>query len=142
MRIELGYPDPIAERILLQEQDRRVVIATLGNTINLEQLRELQALCKAVKVSEALLDYIQRIIAYARETSELTHGLSPRGAMALLSSAKSWAFIHDRDYVVPEDVQAVLPSVVEHRLRESSDFTNHIGTALSQRLLSHVDVIG
>jgi MoxR-like ATPase len=62
--------------------------------------------------------------------------------MALLSSAKSWAFIHDRDYVVPEDVQAVLPSVVEHRLRESSDVTGHVGTALAQRLLSHVDVIG
>ena len=142
MRIELGYPDPTAERILLQEQDRRVVIATLGETINLQQLRELQALCKSVKVSEALLDYVQRIIAYTRETSEMTHGLSPRGAMALLSSAKSWAFIHDRDYVVPEDVQAVLPSVVEHRLRESSDFANNVGTALSQRLLSQVDVIG
>jgi len=142
MRIELGYPDPASERILLQDQDRRVVIATLGNTINLEQLRELQARCKAVKVSDALLDYVQRIIAYTRETSELTHGLSPRGAMALLSGAKSWAFIHDRDYVVPEDVQAVLPSVVEHRLRESSDVTSHAGTALAQRLLSHVDVIG
>ena len=93
-------------------------------------------------MSEALLDYIQRIIAYTRETAELTHGLSPRGAMALLSSAKSWAFIHERNYVVPEDVQAVLSSVVEHRLRESSEFTNHGRTALAQRLLSHVDVIG
>ena len=142
MRIELGYPDPIAERILLQGQDRRVVLATLGNTINLLKLRELQAHCKTVKVSEALLDYIQRIIAYTRETSELTHGLSPRGGMALLSSARSWAFIHDRNYVVPEDVQAVLPSVVDHRLRESSDFTDHVGSALAQRLLANVDVVG
>ena len=62
--------------------------------------------------------------------------------MALLSSARSWAFIHDRNYVVPEDVQAVLPSVVEHRLRESSDFTDHVGSALAQRLLANVDVVG
>lgn len=142
MRIELGYPDPIAERILLQEQDRRIVIATLTTSINLIKLRELQSLCKQVKVSEALLDYIQRIIAYTRETSDFTHGLSPRGGMALVSSAKSWAFMEDRSYVVPEDVQAVLPAVIEHRLRESADFTDRVGTALSQRLLSHVDVIG
>ena len=142
MRIELGYPDPVAERILLRGQDRREVLATLGNTINLGKLLELQAHCKAVKVSESLLDYIQRIIAYTRETSELTRGLSPRGGMALLSSARSWAFIHDRNYVVPEDVQAVLPSVVGHRLRESSDFTDYVGAALVQRLLANVDVVG
>ncbi len=142
MRIELGYPDPIAERILLQEQDRRVVISSLPTQINLLKLRELQAECKQVKVSDALLDYIQRIIAYTRETQDFSHGLSPRGAMALLSSAKSWAYMENRDYVVPEDVQAVLPSVAEHRLRASADFSDHVGSALAQKLLSSVDVIG
>ncbi len=142
MRIELGYPDPIAERVLLQEQDRRIVISTLEPVINLIELRELQQQCKEVKVSEALLDYLQRIIAYTRQSSEFTHGLSPRGAMALLSTAKTWAFMDDRNHVVPEDVQAVLPSVIEHRLRESADFAGHVGTALAQRLLSQVDVIG
>ncbi|MBO6555703.1 MAG: AAA family ATPase [Pseudomonadales bacterium] len=142
MRIELGYPDPIAERTLLQDQDRRVVIGTLATAINLLELKELQQACKEIKVSEALLDYLQRIIAYTREAAEFTHGISPRGAMALLASAKSWAFMHDREFVVPEDVQAVLPSVVEHRLREASDFTDHVGTALAQRLLNNVDVIG
>ena len=142
MRIELGYPDPAAERILLQEQDRRVVISTLDTMINLIELKELQRQCKAVKVSEALLDYIQRIIAFTRDSAEFTHGLSPRGAMALMACARSWAFIGDRNYVVPEDVQAVLPAVAEHRLRESSDFSDRVGSALAQRLMSHVDVIG
>lgn len=142
MRIELGYPDPAAERILLQEQDRRVVISTLDTMINLIELKELQRQCKAVKVSEALLDYIQRIIAFTRDSAEFTHGLSPRGAMALMACARSWAFIDDRNYVVPEDVQAVLPAVAEHRLRESSDFSDRVGSALAQRLMSHVDVIG
>ena len=142
MRIELGYPDPSAERQLLQEQDRRIVIDSLAVAINLVELRALQNQCKAVKVSEALLDYVQRIIAYTRDSSSYTHGLSPRGAMALLAAAKSWAFMDDREYVVPEDVQAVLPSVVEHRLRESGDAGDHVGSALAQRLLSQVDVVG
>ncbi len=142
MRIELGYPDPKAERILLQEQDRRIIISTLKAEINLIELRELQAHCKDVKVSEALLDYVQRIVAHTRQTAELTHGLSPRGAMALVSSCKSWAFMDGRSHVVPEDVQAVLPAVIEHRLRESADFAGHVGTALAQRLLANVDVIG
>ena len=141
MRIELGYPDPIAERVLLQEQDRRVVISSLKTEINLIELKELQRECRAVKVSEALLDYVQRIIAYTRETAEFAHGLSPRGAMALLSCAKSWAYMEDRSYVVPEDVQAVLPSVAEHRLREAADFSDHGGT-IARRLLANVDVIG
>lgn len=142
MRIELGYPDPAAERILLQEQDRRVVISTLDTMINLIELKELQRQCKAVKVSDALLDYIQRIIAFTRDSAEFTHGLSPRGAMALMACARSWAFMDDRNYVVPEDVQAVLPAVAEHRLRESSDYSDRVGSALAQRLMSHVDVIG
>ncbi|MBT4493720.1 MAG: hypothetical protein HOC70_10780 [Gammaproteobacteria bacterium] len=93
-------------------------------------------------MSEALLDYVQRITAYTRETAEFTHGLSPRGAMALLSCAKSWAFMDDRVYVVPEDIQAVLPSVAEHRLREAADFSEHSGTNFAARLLANVDVIG
>ncbi|MFT7222229.1 MAG: MoxR-like ATPase [Candidatus Azotimanducaceae bacterium] len=142
MRIELGYPDPAAERILLQDQDRRVVIASLAAAIDLDQLKALQQECRAVKVSDALLDYVQRIIAYTRDTSSFTHGLSPRGAMAMLAASKSWAFMDERSYVVPEDVQAVLPSVIEHRLRESSDHGGHVGSALSQRLLNQVDVVG
>lgn len=142
MRIELGYPDPIAERLLLQEQDRRVVISSLQAEINLPELRNLQRRCKEVKVSEALLDYVQRITAYTRETAELTRGLSPRGAMALLSCARSWAFMDGRTYVVPEDVQVVLPSVVEHRLREAADFSDYGGANIAKRLLANVDVIG
>lgn len=142
MRLELGYPNPAAERLLLKEQDRRRVIDSLEAEIDLKQLKKLQQATREVKVSEALLDYVQRIIAYTRESAMFTHGLSPRGAMALLSSARSWAFMEGRAYVVPEDVQAVLPSVAQHRLRESSDFSDHAGTNIAQRILNNVDVIG
>ncbi len=142
MRIELGYPDPVAERILLKGEDRRAVLSRLKPAMNSRQLVEAQTLSSEVKVSEALIDYIQRLVQYTRQSPDFAYGLSPRGALALLNCAKSWALIEDRNHVVPEDVQAVLPAIVEHRLREAADFTGHGGSALAQRLLTKVDVIG
>ena len=111
-----------------------------GHDANLLDLA-IQAAVEEIKVSEPLVDYIQRLIAFTRQGNEFAFGLSPRGALALLKSAKAWALLHHRTHVVPEDVQAVLPSVVEHRLRESADFTGHGGGALAQRLLGSVDVV-
>ncbi len=142
MRIELGYPDPAAERTLMKGEDRREVMKRLQPTMDGEQLTFLQGLSADVKVSEALIDYVQRLVHYTRQSPEFAYGLSPRGALALLGCAKSWALIDDRRHVVPEDVQAVLPGIVEHRLREAADFTGHGGSALAQRLLTKVDVIG
>jgi MoxR-like ATPase len=142
MRIELGYPDPAAERQLLKGEDRRDVLSRLQPTMTPVQLGEMQAACQQVSVSDALLDYIQRLVLFTRQAPEFAYGLSPRGALALLASAKSWAFLEDRQHVVPEDVQAVLPSVVEHRLRETADFSGHGAGGLTQRLLSKVDIIG
>jgi MoxR-like ATPase len=142
MRIELGYPDPAAERQLLKGEDRREILSRLQPTMTPAQLAEMQVQCQHVKVSDALLDYIQRLVLFTRQAPEFAYGLSPRGALALLSAAKSWAFLEDRQHVVPEDVQAVLPSVVEHRLRETADFSGHGAGGLTQRLLSKVDIIG
>lgn len=142
MRIELGYPDAAAERMLLEGEDRRVVLERLKPAIDVRTLQRLQEEVEQVKVSEALLDYVQRLVHYTRTAPEFAYGLSPRGALALLISAKSWAFIEDRTHVVPEDVQAVLHSVVEHRLREAADYSGHGGSALAQRMLIKVDVIG
>ncbi|XOV88382.1 MAG: AAA family ATPase [Pseudomonadota bacterium] len=141
MRIELGYPDPAAERVLLKGEDRRAVLERLKPALSLTELYAAQDLCAQVKVSEALLDYLQRLIQYTRQAPEFAYGLSPRGSLALLACARAWAFIDGRTHVVPEDVQAVLPSVVEHRLREAADFTGHGGFALAQRLLAKVDVL-
>ena len=142
MKIELGYPDPAAERILMKGENRRDVLARLGASLNAQQLAEIQDQCRQVKVSEALLDYVQRLVQYTRDAKEFAYGLSPRGGLALLGCAKTWAYIDRRSHVVPEDVQAVLGPIVEHRLRETADFSGHGGGALAQRLLNQVDVIG
>jgi MoxR-like ATPase len=142
MRISLGYPDPSAERILLRGEDRRAVLSRLKPTMSSEDLVRLQMQSRQVNASDSLIDYLQRLVHYTRHAPDFALGLSPRGALALLASAKSWALLAGRDHVVPEDIQAVLPGVVEHRLRENGDFSDHTGTALAQRLLNRVDIIG
>ncbi len=142
MRIELGYPDPDAERELLKGGDRRQNLAMIEPIIDLEALAQLQAMVDEIKVSDPLIEYIQRLVGYSRRGADFAFGLSPRGSLALLQSAKAWALLQDRSHVVPEDVQAVLPGVVEHRLREAADYTGHGGGALAQKLLTSVDVVG
>ena len=141
MRIELGYPEPAAERELLLKGDRRANLDTLPRVIDLATLTALQAAVDAIKVSEPLVDYVQRLLAFSRQGGEFAYGLSPRGALALLQGAKAWALLNQRSHIVPEDVQQVLPAVVEHRLRASADFAGHSGGALAQKLLSGVDVV-
>lgn len=142
MRIELGYPDPTAERALLKGEDRRDVLARLKPSMTVKELEAAQDACAVVKVSDALLDYVQRLVQYTRQAPEFAYGLSPRGALALVGCARAWAYVDGRDHVIPEDVQTVLPSIVEHRLREAADFSGHGGAALAQRLLTNVDIVG
>jgi MoxR-like ATPase len=142
MRIELGYPEPDAERELLKGGDKRRELEGLAAQLDADGLRALQNSVDDIRVSDPLIEYIQRLVAQSRQGAEFAFGLSPRGALALLHAARAWALLHDRSHVVPEDVQAVLPSVVEHRLREAADYAGHGGGALAQKLLSGVDVVG
>ncbi len=142
MRIELGYPNPDAERELLKGGDKRRSLGAIEPVLDVERLVAMQNAVDAVKVSDPLIDYVQRLVGYSRRGGEFAFGLSPRGALALVHAARAWALIHDRSHVVPEDVQAVLPGVVEHRLREAADYAGHGGGALAQKLLAAVDVVG
>jgi MoxR-like ATPase len=141
MRIELGYPDKETERKLLVDGDQRKKLETLQAVISTEKLISIQEQVEKIKVTDTLLDYLQRLVEYSRKESEFAFGLSPRGSLSLLRAAKAWALIHKRNHVIPEDLQQVLPSVVEHRLRGSSDFTGHGGISLAQKLLTGVDVL-
>ncbi|VAW94036.1 FIG022979: MoxR-like ATPases [hydrothermal vent metagenome] len=116
MSISLGYPDRDAERLLLTSSDRRDELQNLVATIDLESLLTLQQQVMQVTTSEALIDYIQAILQFSRESQNFVCGLSPRAGLALLHASKAWALLENRDYVIPEDVQAVLPAVTHHRL--------------------------
>ncbi|MFP5505793.1 MAG: AAA family ATPase [Gammaproteobacteria bacterium] len=117
MRIELGYPDAAAERELLAGRDRRDLLADLQPVLSPAQLLALQHEIETVHASPALLDYVQALLALSRQSDRFAAGLSPRAGLALLRAARAWARLEGRDHVLPEDVQAVLPAVVGHRLR-------------------------
>jgi MoxR-like ATPase len=140
MRIELGYPDARAERALLQGKERRELLAGLQPCLQPGELESLQQAASAVFASDALLDYIQALLAFTRHTPRYLNGLSPRAALALLHAARAWALIAGRDAVLPEDVQAVLPAVAGHRLHPSGEFSGESGAALIAHLLAAVPI--
>jgi MoxR-like ATPase len=121
MRIELGYPDVKSERALLKGEAGREVMQDVKPLMEDKQLLVMQNQVKSVNASDSLLDYVQRLVHYTRQHPHLRYGISPRAALALLQAAKAWAFIHDREYVVPEDIQAVLKPVFYHRLVNAAD---------------------
>ena len=125
MAIELGYPDPAAERELLISGDRRARISTLSPCADPATLLAWQREAAAVHVAPALLDYVQALLAASRGTGGGTHlsgiqrGLSPRAGLLLVAAARAWALVAGRPMVLPEDVQAVFPAVAGHRLAGS-----------------------
>jgi len=140
MRLQIGYPDPSAERELLNNRDQRENIAEMQQTLTPEDITHISERIPQVHATDTLLDYVQRLVAYTRQDNLFSFGLSPRGAMALIRSARTWALMHNRMHVIPEDVQMVLPAVVDHRLRSISDTSGRSGESYSQCLLNEVDL--
>ena len=116
MCITLGYPDQASERALLAGQDRREAIEHLRTVMPPDELAAAQQAVLAVHASEALLDYLQALIAATRSGRWFVEGLSPRAGIAVLRAAKARALLARRDYVAPDDVQAILPQTIAHRL--------------------------
>jgi len=116
MCISLGYPDRASERALLSGQDRRAMLAALKPVLGPTELLELMEAVRQVHVSDALLDYVQALIEATRSGRWFMEGLSPRAGLALLRASRARALLQNRDYVAPDDVQAVLPQTIAHRL--------------------------
>ena len=116
MRISLGYPDRMAERELLTGQDRRSVVEHLPSLLAMGELQQLQQMVLAIHAAPPLLDYVQDLMAATRSGQWFLQGLSPRAGIAVLRAAKAQALLSGRDYVAPDDVQAVLPQSIAHRL--------------------------
>jgi MoxR-like ATPase len=140
MRIQMGYPDAHAERGLLSGVDRREIVAQLSPQMESIELLALQKRAREIFVSPALLDYVQAILRHTREEARYTHGLSPRAGLALLSAARAWALLDARDAVIPEDVQAILPGVVSHRLQSSGEHTKRNSEMLVRELIEAVAI--
>lgn len=116
MRISMGYPEPNEERRILAGTDPRAGLVGLTPSLDTATLMQMQDAVAAMRVTDALLDYVQRLIAATRNDGQFVHGISPRGGMALIQCARAWAYIDGRDFVTPDDVQAVVAPVFGHRL--------------------------
>lgn len=124
MRISLGFPPKNAEKRLLLNNQKRDY-SQLPQRINQQQLKQIQESIANITLSSAVIDYIIELVTYTREAQSLAASLSPRASMALAKSARAWAYIEGRDFVLPEDVQAVFSSVCQHRLGLHSESGNN-----------------
>ncbi len=132
MRISLGYPDPASERSLLKKQGGRALDQKPSTICSSESLLNLQSAVEKIHVSDAVLDYLQALIQHTR--TELDTGLSPRASLGLRKCAQAWALCENRDYVIPEDIQAVFPSIATHRLEEDSN------TNIAEKIIQNVAI--
>jgi MoxR-like ATPase len=140
MRIQLGYPDRQAERGLLQGVARRDLLEKLTPCMDVAELQSLQRQATQVHAADALVDYVQAIIEYTRRSPDYLNGMSPRAGLALLATARTWALMDARKAVLPEDVQAVLPAVVGHRLRLATERGALDGADLGERIAAEVAI--
>jgi MoxR-like ATPase len=124
MRLTLGYPDATAERALLAGNARPV--RTCKALVTPADLATAQQAIDVVSLAEPLLDYLQALADHTRRCGRFVHGLSPRAVLGLARAARAWAWLDGRDYVIPDDVQAVFPAVAGHRLLDAEgDMQGH-----------------
>jgi MoxR-like ATPase len=140
MRIHMGYPDRNAERALLRGDDRRRLLLELEPAISVDAFLQGQAAVDAIHVADAIIDYVQAIVEFTRETAEYVTGLSPRAGLAILRAARAWALLGGREHVLPEDVQAVLPAVASHRLESRDGALGASPMAAGEELVARVPV--
>jgi MoxR-like ATPase len=140
MRVELGYPGEHAERELLKGKDRRLLLDDIEPALNAHELIALRAAAAEVRVSDALLDYLQAVVRHTRESPRYEIGLSPRAALALKHAAQAWALLAGHTAVLPEDVQAILPGVAGHRLRLKASHESVPAAILARELIEAVPI--
>lgn len=135
MRLSLGYPSWEAEKSMLLQHSAD--LTNVATTIDEKALLKMQSQVTQVHASNSIISYILRLVSLSRTADYITHPLSPRASKAILQAARAWAFLHGRDFIVPEDVQAIFSSVTEHRIRSESNIDS--GTLHSHKLLDAVD---
>ncbi len=140
MRVTLGYPDAAHERELLRNGARRDLLQAIPPALNPDAVIELQSIVRNVFISDALLDYAQALVARTRERADLKLGLSPRAGQGLMRAAQAWAYVAGRNAVLPDDIQAVFPAVVSHRLERRDAALGTGGTGIATELIRAVPV--
>lgn len=140
MRIEMGYPDEKHERELITGDDRRDLLQQTDSVLTPDILEQLQKAVGQVPLSDPLVDYVQALVRFTRESPDIETGLSPRGSQALALAARAHAFIQQHAGVFPDDVQAVFPGVAGHRLKPASNSVYRHPAELCRHVLDNVAI--
>lgn len=140
MRIELGYPNEDSERALITGDDRREMLETIEPTLDPATLLQLQKAVANVHMSDPLVDYIQALVRFTRESPDIEIGLSPRGALALVAASRAHAFIERHAGVFPDDIQSVFAPIASHRLKPASNSVYRTPAELSRHVLDNVAI--
>ena len=142
MKIHMGYPTDEESVEILRRTVASRYVSDLSSIISREQLLEAQEAYKTVTVNEDLMRYIVQLTEASRKHPELSLGVSPRGAQALLKASQAWAALHGRDYVVPDDIKLLAEPVLAHRLVFRNRIRQQEGLAerIIQQILSETEV--
>jgi MoxR-like ATPase len=135
--LSLGYPTEAEELQMLQRHQKPMVMDDLKPCISLETVKDLQSLVSQVKITTELQQYILNLVRASRNDDEIILGASPRGAVALQKASQALAFLEKRDYVIPDDIKAVAPHVLAHRLISAS---GKLAKTIVERLLRTVPI--
>lgn len=138
LRLTLGYPNAESERALLSGSDRRHLIAQAAPCLSDRDVLTLREAVEQVHASDALIHYVQNLLARSRQYAGVRVGLSPRAGIALLRAAKAYALLLGRAHVLPEDIQALFEAVAGHRLVAEAESVS--GAALAKKILHSVPV--
>ena len=116
LRLRLGYPQPLEEIVILDEQKRIHPLEEIGQVLTVEELRAMQTLVREVYVDSVVSDYIVRLVNATRSHPEVYLGASPRGSLALYKAGQAFAALQGRDYVIPDDVKSLAGPALAHRI--------------------------
>jgi MoxR-like ATPase len=142
LRIRLGYPKPMEELVILDEQKRVHPIESVQQVLPLDELRQMQVGVKEIYVDQGVADYIVRLVGATREHPDVYLGASPRGSLHLYKAAQAMAAINGRDYVIPDDVKQLAVPVLGHRLivRSQASLREVDNDAIVREVLSTVPI--
>ena len=116
MRISLGYPDFDEEMSIIEQQEQKHPIDFLEAVATPEEVVAMQEAAKSIYVDQLVRQYVVTLIEATRQHQDIALGASPRASLGLFRAARGLALLQDRDYVVPDDIQALAPAVIAHRI--------------------------
>lgn len=145
MKITMGYPSAEDELEILKRHERHADLVQLSDVnpvLSKDEVLQLRSYLNHVIIDESLLRYITQIVQQTRSSRAVYLGASPRASVAMLQASKAYALLQGRDFVTPEDIKMVTPSILQHRLvlTAEAEMEGYTAYKVAQKLIDKVEV--